>query len=509
MKNLRSFQISVGTGAMSTRSSADKNRGRGSIENTVATVAGLPPELLHFIFEFICDEDDAWDWCEDEQDEDEARFRSAEAYMEDLRCTSLFPYSVASVCISWKSVVSRSPKFWAHLAVFVDSELDQDSLASFTSHLQFSGDMPLHVLVGRRDPGAYSDDDQAREEMRVKDIMDIIQPHIGRCISLVFDVTHTSSLPRIATDFPDIAPKLTYLSLRASTGNGLRKSCKDVSVIPEFQFPILEELDMDGWNFVDLCRNARRWFDGLPMHGDRKRTSLSGSISHYRPATESTSDPSRFLVYDAFPVLSSKFAMLELDDLDFDSFPQTEDEMHHAANEIKIPYTLRLSRMKSHLTSAIITAAYPEDVKLVIDGCPISWLEQFPSSSPLELHGTGSSLDFQHLLADWEGTELYVCDCPGFDDEVLKFLGSTRGNILNAPALAKLTVTRCKVSLKALREMVEGRRAAIRARPELRPEGIYDTGTEENLRLVVIGTKDEDEEDKEWFKEASDSYHIW
>ncbi|KAG6856021.1 hypothetical protein H0H87_008338 [Tephrocybe sp. NHM501043] len=476
------------------------------------TIRELPVELLRHIFGFVSDDEaDVWDWCGDEQDEEEARFRSAEAYLKDIRCLSLFPYSIASVCTTWRDVVSQVPAHWTYLAIFLDSNLEQDSVASFASNLRLSGDLQLYILVGRRYPEACSDHSRSREESRVREIMDIIQPHMRRCRSLVFDVTHTSSLPRIATDFTAVAPQLTYLSLRATVGNGLRSGRDDAPLIKTYQFPKLEEIDMDGWNFVDLFQNVRWWFDHIPRHSEWK--TLTGSIAHYHPASDSPLDPTRFFLFDAFPIFSI-FGRLELDDLDFDSIPMDMKERETLLGEevVHVEYTIRLSRLSATFTGSIIDCLFAEveDPNVVIDRCPLSLTERFPPDSPLELHGVESPEDLCRLLKGWQGDKLEVYNSPGFDDQVLDIIGSTwpdePTDRLLVPCLTELCLLGCKITAKSLRKMVERRREVIKADLSLRSYAVLDTETEDNLRVtasVVDALDSEAEEDLKWFKENS------
>ncbi|KAF5378821.1 hypothetical protein D9615_006844 [Tricholomella constricta] len=140
--------------------------------------------------------------------------------------------------------------------------------------------LPLRLIVTRRSQIAFKDD-SAQERVRVKDILNVVTPHIQRCEALCFDVTHTSSLPRILTDFPHSAPHLTRLTLKSALPAYFKGLVDDSATTKAFQFPKLRNLALDGWELprplparqmvARHIRIAQQMPSPHPLH-----------ISHYR-----------------------------------------------------------------------------------------------------------------------------------------------------------------------------------------------------------------------------------
>ena len=109
------------------------------------------------------------------------------------------------------------PKFWTRVVVHIDSP--EFSLSFVRSQLESSKDLPIDVTVTRRAEDAFIDVPD-EEKAHVRGIIDIVSPHIRRCKTIRYEVTYTSFLPCVASDFCGGAPLLKRLELVASKSSG-------------------------------------------------------------------------------------------------------------------------------------------------------------------------------------------------------------------------------------------------------------------------------------------------
>ncbi|KAG5643734.1 hypothetical protein DXG03_009724 [Asterophora parasitica] len=360
--------------------------------------------------------------------------------------------------------MSPFPHFWTRVVIFVDDPFPPPALLS--SHLEWSRDKLIELTVTRRNPDAFVHDPQG-ERQRMKEIMGIIRPHIPRCETLSINVIHTSSLPRILTDFPDPAPDLMKLSLEVSAPGPFRGLLDNLSIVPEFQFPLLEELRIDGWNFVDFYRNANWWTEKLSESG----YFFFLSVSHYRP-TEGVHGEGPFEILSAYPLFQS-ISILALDDLAYSSPGKIAGDVVVDFIEDAIELeTLRLSNLsKSLVAGLLLRSSFLAADFLTIDHCPldVSTLNHDGGGFFEEVHLRNidypdTSQALQNMLKFWDGSKLTLENCPGFDDDILDRLGE-RHNYppvvqLFASELHHLVLINCAgFSINALKRMVEARTA--------------------------------------------------
>jgi len=100
---------------------------------------------------------------------------------EDIHSPSLFPYALALMCPLWMVPLVTVP----------DSGLASSSISTL-----LNSPSPLFI------------DTPDEEKARIRGTTDIVSPHIGRCKTIRYEVTYTSSLPCVATDFCGEAPLL-------------------------------------------------------------------------------------------------------------------------------------------------------------------------------------------------------------------------------------------------------------------------------------------------------------
>ncbi|KAG5653873.1 hypothetical protein H0H81_009695 [Sphagnurus paluster] len=420
----------------------------------LATIEDLPFELLILIFKFAFsnliswEDDDEWEGFDTEQ----ATMWSLEHDV-DIRSPSLFPYGLASVCRKWSKLMQSVPLFWTRILVFIDEPI---SVQQAPTDLKLSKNLAITLTVTRRRRSAFNNDPSAERSI-MEGLMKIIGPHIARCTRLTFDLTHTSSLPRLLTDFDHLAPILDVLIMRGAIANGLGGLTSNTEINLENQFPQLEELDIDGHNFVDSMNNAPQQFAELASESIRRLR-----VEKYDPAAGSTPQ-GRFLVFDAFPIFE-QVTWLELDSLTFDHTPRDHAEMVGVdeIDNIDLEY-LSLVHLSAPLTAALTRTVSAESMRIV--ACPLRDVLAFPARRKLKLEKinyAGTALRLRILLAPWRGTSLTLRRC-AVDDAVLVMMGSVwegsgLGLAMNVPCLEKLRLRFCpKVSEMAVSDLGQAR----------------------------------------------------
>ncbi|KAG6914086.1 hypothetical protein DXG01_002496 [Tephrocybe rancida] len=358
-----------------------------------------------------------------------------------------FPYSLAAVSSHWGQAMSDFPEFWTRLVIFVDS-FDP----SYTRKtLEWSKGRHIRLTVTT---GGHATRSPETEKRILEGIMGVIHPHIARCEILRFNITYTSSLPRVFTDLAEIYPFLSEISLKASTSNGiggLVEGTIGTTTTGMLRFPLLCKLEVDGWNFVELFKHDRSWFQGFRKSSQEENRL---SISHYRPHEESN----RFDIVSTLPYIGY-FTRLEFDDVDFDF------DFALLNNKPQIG-TLKLSRLSPQLARTIVSSTVTDDLHLkggtlqVFGGQSIHYTRHLHLTN---IDYPETSHDLQQLLITWDhGRSLEVDNCPGFDDDVLAVLASPQRAkkklVYHTPLLNTLSLRNCSgYSIGALRRMAETR----------------------------------------------------
>jgi len=118
-----------------------------------------------------------------------------------------FPYNLAAVDPSWDALLLRHRDYWTGLnrAVFnVDSKTPThiDDAKTLLRYIldEAAPYYKFHVDIIRR---SKANPDDAAEKDRVKNLMDLLAPEIGRCRTFLIDVHASSSLPSVTTYFND------------------------------------------------------------------------------------------------------------------------------------------------------------------------------------------------------------------------------------------------------------------------------------------------------------------
>ncbi|KAG5649460.1 hypothetical protein H0H81_003677 [Sphagnurus paluster] len=424
-----------------TTSSGGHNQAR-----RLVTIEDLPTELLLLIFKPIfLNPVDANPW--------KHRDRAFPREYDMRRSAYAFPYTLASVCSKWNNILRLANFFRTLVLIFIDDPL---VIQHAKADLNIADNLTIVLTVTRRTADSFIDDPIA-EHLIMKEVMEIITPHIPRCRKLRFDLAHTSSLPRLATDFQHPAPLLIALSMEAAVASGLGGLTSHTKSKLDYQsFPRLYELEIDGHNFVDVFRNedTQNWLWEIRECGERFPVSLR--IANYDPEAGSTPQ-GRFFVFEALSLFGA-FNHLELDNLKFSHIARTAEESEivdpESFAEIQGEY-IRLSRLSAELT-AVLMPQISTHYAHIID-CPLSHSTRLPSHDGLELRDinyTDTALDLCFLLPPWYGERLWVTNC-AIDDTVLAILkkrsGPNEWNDFNASYLKQIRLRDCaRVSERAV-----------------------------------------------------------
>jgi hypothetical protein len=167
----------------------------------------LPIELLELIFNFCY-------------------LGSLENDDEEFSLSTLFPYHLAEVDPLWKDI----PEYWTRV-ISKSSATGEEDAEAMSSKL-------FGVAIIRRS-GANPND--AAEKARVKNFMDLLEPHMSQFGASLIDVYASSSLPSVTTDFIHVPPTSTYL--RDLDDNAVSE-CK--VQMPSYIFMVV----LDGYTFA-------------------------------------------------------------------------------------------------------------------------------------------------------------------------------------------------------------------------------------------------------------------
>ncbi|KAG6829764.1 hypothetical protein H0H92_003554 [Tricholoma furcatifolium] len=228
---------------------------------------------------------------------DETEWTRTESNVEYLTSPHVFPAAVASVSRTWRRAMSMVYFVWSRVIIFTNAP---ECLTFARSQLEWSKKCrsPIDLVVSKPSstPAVISSEKEAKI---LRDIIEIVKPHFRRCKTILFNVTYTTSLPRLAVDFPDNAPDLSRIQLLANDSNGIYDSVDGTSQLNQFPFPNLTWLEIDGWNFVDISIKSKGWLEALAARlvAEKREFSLRYKGCPLSPATLSMHSGSLHLYY--------------------------------------------------------------------------------------------------------------------------------------------------------------------------------------------------------------------
>jgi hypothetical protein len=292
---------------------------------------------------------------------------------------------------------------------------------------------------------------ELEENQRARSVTAVLCPHIGRCETIHYDVVHSSSLPLISSNFYYSTPHLKKLCLKSAARSGGCPSAGSLRPSPgvrsELCFPVLKDITLDGWNFIELCNNNPQW--------DRKPDSgISLSIVHFRPSPEG-----KFSLHSAFDYLSGVPLLYSfgLHDVNFEF--ESDRRMDDLPDEFVSISSMSISDLSSRLTAGVLMyAGISRETleRMTITRCPLTEASILPESSELFLHDIPTPQDMCRCILSWGGSILEIRNSPGFNDDVLEMLSI--GGMTYARHLVTLELYDCtNFSIEALRRMVHAR----------------------------------------------------
>jgi hypothetical protein len=296
---------------------------------------------------------------------------------------------------------------------------------------------------------------ELEENQRARSVTAVLCPHIRRCETIHYDVAHSSSLPLIDSDLYFSTPHLKKLCLKSAARSGGCSSAGSLRPSPavrrELCFPVLKDLTLDGWNFIELCNNDPQW-NRNPYIG------ISLSIVHFQPSPEG-----KFSLHSAFEYLS-RLPLLDsfgLHDVEFEF--ESDVRMEDLPDEFVSISSINISDLSGTLTAGVLSYAgiSRETLEMVtITRCPLTEVSIMPYSNELFLHDIPTPQDICHCVTTWGGPYLEIRNSPGFNDDVLEMLSTVinPGEMPYAPNLVTLELYHCtNFSIEALQKMVYAR----------------------------------------------------
>ncbi|EDR07359.1 uncharacterized protein LACBIDRAFT_298435 [Laccaria bicolor S238N-H82] len=469
-----------------------------------ASVASLPAELLlHILKNVYVDSRQGlgtfWphEWCESLS---ECNCKPNEPYLTkwndntDLKSSSLFPYALSSVCKTWHDVMLLVPAFWTRLVIFLDDQ--PTAIAELRSHLSASRDLPFRAHIFNREDAISQD---TAERAQVRAVVNELSPHLHRCEQLTFDVMHNSSLPSICHTFSGSFPLLTELSMRCriyDEPEAIDSQGEDNR--DPFLFPNLTSISLTGSAFVDANKN--------PDSGMGKKLRLF-SLSHL----SSFDDPGLTLtglmhILNKFDKISS----LELKHIDL---PYNPNEQIPRGSQLRVHFdTILLEGFKRATFEAFNRFIGGGDSEsLTIRACELAG--NISDTVYLTLEDIHSTEDLLSVIPTLSNHWFTFTSCSGLNDACLELLSKPDPSTgqWNVETLSSLSISGCPgISVRALKELVEGRKVEATARGyETNPH--YDDFDEvspiESLNVYDCGLEFSPE-DAQWFKENIGSFYF-
>ncbi|KZT67131.1 hypothetical protein DAEQUDRAFT_729562 [Daedalea quercina L-15889] len=405
-----------------------------------------------------------------------------------------FPYCLATVCRTWRTIMSTVSIFWTRQIIWVGKKPTPTSW--IREHIAWSRDHPIDIYVMRRFDPSLSD---PTEKAQVDAVMEVLMPHMHRWRVLCMKLLHSSSLPRPRIDLVGTANELRKLRLdfvlyEPTTNAEL------AALVPtdNFHTPLLESLSLSGLHFRELYMKPSLYAPLPPKLSD---LAVSEYPSHYPP----------FPLVEFLTCLTSHLDMgrLTLDNLrlncSYDGEPirrlgkrgYWDADVHFVdmSGDVISEYNRLLD--------------YPYVDLAWYTRCSMDASCQLGESYRLILESIADPSVLYRLLNGVEGTswcqELTFIDCDGLNGAFLHTLATPRstpdGNDWPCPDVSTLTIKGCKrFSSFDLRMLLEPRRkvhqeAGFRLRDEDPDYQVHSV-----TYLYVSNCCRTEQDDKDWLK---------
>jgi hypothetical protein len=373
---------------------------------------------------------------------------------DDPLSPSLFPYSLASVCVRWFHILSSVAVYWTRQVITVDSHAT--SSIAIQTVLQWVGKLSLQLIVTRHQgiSGGTARDEQAR----VQAMLNLLRPHIHHTWSLTFNVRYSSSLPALWRGQGD-AQYLSVLTLMSS-----RSDTCSMAGLPRFpelhpardsngyntslQARFLGEVTLGGHFFHDVLMFVEQpnfWFSNITFLTIRGYTTSGGSgISLFKFID--TIQNCRFL------------QKLTVEDIPFanDVHPS-----HRFCLEVPIVCLGKITDGDAFGCIMSQTLGIHLKEVVTVSHCPFDGFGKRSSSrtrissTNLILEGiSASAAAIQQLVCFWNGENLSLINCPGVSASFLLGIPTEE----TPPDLRRLRIVDCEdVSAGGLIALVRSR----------------------------------------------------
>ncbi|RDB30687.1 hypothetical protein Hypma_005907 [Hypsizygus marmoreus] len=388
---------------------------------------------------------------------------------------------LSAVCRRWKNIIDRNrPRYWAYLRVYV-GPTNPTSLVDLAAQLAISGMNSIRIEVVTRnvDQLRISPRSIRVEQARVCAIVSVLKPHFHRCISLSFNLLHRSSLPSVLDDI-GVCPHLKRLILKCRDGTPndhdliLRLSNPHPQTV--FGFGQLKYLAIDGPNFVRVSMYAPGWLRNQPFNDES-----FVSISHFWQSEW------RFPFFLYHALLELQYTVsISLDNvvLPFRHGLMAEDGFGRS----NLDPTLNLCNYALSFAN-IDNADFIREVffvdsrplgQLKIANCPFDAFDEnaLDNVQTLWLDGCNSRSELFSFFREWEGNNLVLKNCEGFNDRLIKKLCNIIIAEQNEDSCPLFWVTHLELiacrnfSLGCLKELLVALRIAGQERLVLRVAGL-------------------------------------
>ncbi|KAF8971203.1 hypothetical protein BDZ97DRAFT_1346025 [Flammula alnicola] len=425
-------------------------------------------------------------------------------WMDDnVRSLALFPYNIRAVCPLWHNIVVCSPEYWTR--IIFDVANDPTTLLDAFS---WSTYFPIDVFVFSSASDAIDDQAaKARESGRVESIVARLQPHIERCIKIVFDIQFSSSLPSPLVVFTRNAALLTDLRLDCRIDD-LGCDVADASNIdivtpaPQFVFRDIKLISLTGLAYLQLQKLGHDWNAEL---GSLSKPSLY--ISHFQFQKERDGMANRNTITVMMDLISQ--IQDNLSNIHFQNMSLSYHPRIKSANVVR-PYELERPMLHFNNVSRNFIAEFfsitHASVFTSFSHLSIPHLPGTIFYGSLKLEGIMNTPQSPlthddslfNILPGWTGEDLAVCRCPSFNDELLDWLAEDVNGKFDTPYMMRLHIEDCAhFTPTAMRRFIAARndtsnfklQSRIHSFQANRLQSIYVNGTGPALG----------KEDIEWF----------
>ncbi|KAH0829206.1 hypothetical protein J3R83DRAFT_2766 [Lanmaoa asiatica] len=392
----------------------------------------LPTEILMLIFQF------AFEACVDWHKTDIFYTKHTTVWLEDDPLSpSLFPYSLASVCVRWLHILSSIPVYWTRQVITVD--------------------FPRDITDRHPDSPAMGETDRD-EHARVRVVLDLLRIHIHHTWSLTFNVRYSSSLPALWREQGN-AQYLSVLTLMSSSSDTGSKAG-----LPRLPQPYPAR-NSNGQNtllkahFLEEVTLGGHFLNDALMFGEQ-RNHWFCNITFLTIRGNATSDGSGISLYRFITTIQTcgLLKRLTVEDIAFINDVHPSYRFRLEAPVVCLRRITDGGAFGSLMSQSLGTRL--KDVVIIAD-CPFDGFGEHNifrtrvSSINLILEGMSTSASaIEALICFWNGENLSLINCPAVSGSFLRRIPTDE----TPPDLRRLRLVDCEnVSAGALMALVRSR----------------------------------------------------